>query len=78
MAKQFLMLFEGRAEDGIDWKAGMQIQGDRDYIGKLLAEFIYREWKNGEPAPMKIFAEMVARLEQLDPGASKESRIIIP
>lgn len=78
MAKQFLMMFEGRAEDGIDWRAGMQIQGDREFIGKLLADFIYREWKNGQPGPMKIFAEMVQRLEQLDPGAGSPGKIIIP
>lgn len=77
MAKQFLMVFEGRSEDDITWGAGMQIHGQLDQIGKLLADYIHAEYKKGHNEPMKIFAEMVSRLEQLDPGGSN-GKIIIP
>lgn len=73
------MVFEGRSEDNITWGAGMQLRGDLDLIGQLLAEYIHEEYRKGHNEPIRIFAQMVKRLEELDPGSSNgQSKIIIP
>ena len=79
MAKhQFYLLWEGASDNGKDWRAGMQLTGAVNPIGKLLADFAVNEMLNGHREPMKVLDDCFRQLQKNVSGFGTDKKIIIP